>query len=81
MRVDDVAHDAQSDAGAPDLGANRATAAEERLEDVWQIVGVDAKTAVSDADANGRILYLGGHVDRGAARAVLHRIADDVLHG
>ena len=77
MRVDDVAHDAQADAGAAHLRVHRAAAAIERLEDVRQIVRVDAETAIGDANLAPAHRARLSHVDGRAARAVLHGVADE----
>ena len=55
MRVDDVADDAEADAGAADLRVDGAPAAKERLEDVRQIRGVDAEAAIDDGDPHDAV--------------------------
>src|SRR5262249_6437212 len=81
VRVDNVMDDAEADAGAADLRVHGAAAPVERLEDVRQIGAVDPQAAVGDAHAQPIPIPIDVYLHGGAARAVLHRVADDVLDG
>ena len=78
VRLDDVAHDGQPQAGA--RLAARGDRSVEPIEDVRQIVSGDARPAVADRETAGVHLDLDHAGRTGCGGAELGRVVDEVQH-
>src|SRR5262245_40456716 len=78
MGAGDAVHEAETEAEAPGLRRDRVLPAEERLEDVAELVRGDAAAPVLDLDPDGRprLVQRRGHGDAQPARVapVLQRV-------
>src|SRR5262249_16940403 len=79
VRVHDMPHHAQANAGASDLRIYRAAAAVERLEDVRQIGGVDANPAVRHHHPKAAAIEIREYLNLSARWAVLDGVPDHIL--
>src|SRR5436305_1039054 len=66
VRRDNVPHHAEADAGATDLRVDCAASAEERIEDVRQVGGVDPDASIGDRDRDTAAVRARGDVHAAA---------------
>src|SRR5262249_54772624 len=83
VRLPDAVDETETEAVAVDLPIDRVLAAIERVEDVREVVGIDAASVVADRELHFRPLRRSGaahrHANPAAVGAVLDGVAQEIL--